>query len=190
MEIIRLLERQTYPPHEIEEDLRNLLGKELFGLLSYETRLKLFKAEVYFRRATELDDFDTPIMHFHRALECEFRHRISAPLTKALIVNGHPYYGATGGSIKQLVVAGRFNGSITLGHQLSYLRNDKRVRGILSGFGFKVDEILKSAEFINMTRNKASHGDGCSHEQARRVRDLLLGPRSILKALCSTPTHV
>jgi hypothetical protein len=184
METIRILEQKRHQTSEIMEDLQNLLGKQLFTSLCTETRRYLQMGERYFRRGTELDDFVPSIHNFQRAFECEFGQRISRPLAQKLVQKGFNQYGLKGGRVPQLIQGGQLN-RLGLGQQLSYLREDKSVREMLSGMGFEVDAIVDTGLALNKTRNKATHGSDCSHAEASRVRDIMLGPHSGFKALFS-----
>jgi hypothetical protein len=182
METIRILEHKRYEKREIVEDLQNLLGKELFMRLHAETRRYLQMAERYFRGGAELDDFVPSIHNFQRAYESEFGQRITRPLVQNLVQKGFNQYGLRDGRVPQLIQGGQLS-RLGLGQQLTYLRDDKLVRDILSTMGFELNAIVDSALALNKTRNKATHGTDCSHTEASRVRDMLLGPHTGLKAL-------
>ncbi len=182
MEIFRQLKGRTYQPTEIDEDIMNLLGKELFGKLSSETRRLLNKAECAFRSYREADEFRPSILDFHRAYEYEFRHRVSGPLANKLVENGYTNYPPADGQ-KQLVVARKFNGKLGLGDQLWFLLNDELVRSIVSALGFDVEEVHRGASRVNAARNDAAHGRIHSATEATHVRDTLLGTHSCLKSL-------
>ena len=183
MEILRRLNGTAYQAAEIDADLSNQLGKELFVKLSSETRQRLNTAECSFRRDCESGEFRPSIFDFHRAYECEFRHRISGPLARNLVENGHTDYPLSD-SPKQLVVAGKFNGQkLTLGDQLWFLLNDELVRNTVSNLGFDIKEIHRGASRLTKVRNNAAHDRPCSEKEACDIRDMLLGTNSCLKAL-------
>jgi hypothetical protein len=182
IETFRLLKKNTYDTKEIDEDLTNRLGKKLFDVLSPRTRELLNAAEHSYRHASENNEFRPSILDFHGAYEFEFRRRISGPLARVLIESGQVEYPLIDGR-KQLVVAGKFNGALTLGEQLYLLQNDERVKNIVTGLGFDVKEMHRGASRLSKARNDVAHDRGCSRTEADRIRDTLLGPQSIFKSL-------
>ena len=180
METIRRLDQKTVLLVEIEHDLENYLSRELFSRLSPETRTFLCKGERLFRMGSEIDDFDPSVQTFQRAYESEFRRSITAPLVKILVDRGHSNYTSVDG--KKLVSKGAF-GQLTLGQQLWFLQSDELVRSILTHFGFDVPRIDQAASALNATRRNAAHGRTCTYNEAVQVRDMLVGPNSIRKAL-------
>jgi len=176
MEVLSRNKPSIYQESEIEEDIINHFGKELFTKLGSETQQLLRNAEVSFRR--NMDENRPAVLDFQKAYECEFRHRITGPLVQELIQKGHTRYPSAN-SQKELIKKGIFNWRLGLGDQLWFLLEDQMVRSIVSALGVNIGEIHKSACRINKVRNEAAHRN-VSRTDATAVRDTL---RTALKAL-------
>jgi hypothetical protein len=95
---LRRQRRRDHYASEIEEDLRNSLGSSIFECLSLESRRHLSRAEREFREGFENEDFRLSVIDFHRAYECEFRHRLIGPVVRefvATIGKKSPAHGST-----------------------------------------------------------------------------------------------
>jgi hypothetical protein len=94
MELARLSKPNTYHAADIEEDLVNHFGKELYGRLTPDARRYLNSAESLFRQSlhAEIKDYRGSLIDFYEAYRHEFRNRVSGPVSRNLIESGHPNY--------------------------------------------------------------------------------------------------
>jgi hypothetical protein len=80
------------------------------------------------------------------------------------------------------VVNGAPNEKLALGNAQWYLRLDPDVRQIGAELGVNIGQLIDAIDDLKVFRDPASHSV-VSPDDAEKVRDMILGPRSILNLL-------
>ena len=179
MEMLRRWEINGTRASDMEPQVEVSLGP-VYPKLSITTKRNLQLAEFYYFHNQEPDDFTPSILCFYRAYEEEFKQRLLGNIEALLLQRGLKDYGD---DRHILLIQGRLNRTLTLGHVLHFIHNDPNIYKIVEELGLNADRIYQRSHQINRLRNDAIHGKGHSREDAQGIRNLLLGQASILADL-------
>jgi hypothetical protein len=166
--------------------LRSELGDDVYGQLAFNTRRALQLAEYHYQQNKEPDGYNPCVNFFCCAYEIEFNARIFEPVAAKLIESGIRDYPSPDSPNSQrrfaILVHGRVR-PIAVGSAVFHLKGDKLLRQILLSLKVNADEVIAGADKFVGLRNPSAHGQLADKAYADRVRELLLGPVSILKDL-------
>jgi hypothetical protein len=165
--------------------LRAELGVDVYGQLAFDTRRALQLAEYHYQQNKEPDGYNACVNPFCCAYEIEFNARITERIAVELIKSGiRDYPPGSPNSQRRfaILVHGRVH-PIAVGSVVFYLRGDKLLRQILISLKVIADDVIAGADKFVALRNPSAHGQLADKAYADRVRELLLGPTSILKDL-------
>lgn len=182
MEILHERQRNKERAVDYEPFLQECLG-DLYNRLQKESQRFLQFAEYHFNHTNDPDGYSHTLLYFVSTFETELKTRVILPLVDDLIAQGYSNYISQEGGFFPLVKEGKLNERLTLGQRLRYLRKDKKVRDIVEKKGFDIDTLLRYSHPLIKARNPNVHSHLGTIKEAEGVREMLLGPRSVVRLL-------
>lgn len=182
--VLSKLESSKEKSADLEPFIRERLGR-IHDRLELHTRELLREAEYQYRHHTESGTYRYAIVGFTLAYEKEFLAKIIHPFAAQIIKRGITRYPAEEKDAFVIVIEGRGNEKLTLGGGLDYLYQDKEVQDFVRQQGLDLHEIRKSAADVKPIRNTGAHPNVLRNAEAAadKLRDCLLGPKTILRFL-------
>jgi len=174
------LERINPEPSEYVPELQTKLG-ETYARLEPATQELLQQGEWDYKHARTRPAWANSASNFAKAFENELKVKIMRPVARK-IRDKFGKYCKPVGAHAPLVVNGAPNEKLALGNAQWYLRLDPDVRQIGAELGVNIGQLIDAIDDLKVFRDPASHSV-VSPDDAEKVRDMILGPRSILNLL-------
>jgi hypothetical protein len=179
MELIRLAEEKSSGP-DPQIFLIQALGSELLSNLLVPAKHYLRASEVAYRNPRTGHDEQFSTMMLVQAYEIEFDARITQPLLKRIVSEGHTDFPQQ--SEIKLVQGRRPNHRVTAGQVLRLVADNQHLQGLLKERGLNPERVTSTGRPVVELRNRVMHHN-FKPEDVQLARDLILTSNGAFRAL-------